>query len=260
MRPAGRLALALACTSLSSAFVIRARAVSAAPTQHFDAVSVKRAVGPSPSEPLRIDPQRLLVDGPVWRLILNAYDLDGYQLSRGPDWIYQERYLVEGKTDNPVQRAEMMQMLQAVLADRFQVRLIRASKVVPVFALIVAPGGLRVPPLAADAPQRTPHGLQLLFKTTTELTREMNHFVKGDSDPTQAERWALERPVVDQTGLSGEYDIRLTMPGAERNGDGFLVPEVDFGTLVQPLGLRLSPAKAAIEFVTIKDVERPIVN
>jgi uncharacterized protein (TIGR03435 family) len=71
-----------------------------------------------------------------------------------------------------------------------------------------------------------------------------------------------ERPVVDKTGLTGKYDVKLEMmqqgpPAA----DGTLDPGPSIFTVVQEqLGLKLEPAKDEVETLVVDHVERPSAN
>jgi len=76
-------------------------------------------------------------------LIVNAYDVRHDQISGGPSWLYSERYDVVTKQGQDVQRtlAKTKQMLQTLLADRFELRLRRETKELPVYALVVGENG-----------------------------------------------------------------------------------------------------------------------
>jgi uncharacterized protein (TIGR03435 family) len=65
----------------------------------------------------------------------------------------------------------------------------------------------------------------------------------------------LERPVVDRTGLNGQYAIKLDIPW-ETPGE----LETSIPSVVQSLGLRLEPAKVPQEVLVIDHVERPTAN
>jgi uncharacterized protein (TIGR03435 family) len=92
---------------------------------------------------------------PVRLLIRFAY-LDQYnwlnpennlQLEGGPSWIdsERERYRIDAKADGPVGRAVMEgPMLQALLEDRFKLKVHRETRETPLYALTVANGGLKL--------------------------------------------------------------------------------------------------------------------
>lgn len=93
-------------------------------------------------------------------LIGFAYDMRDFQISGGPSWIGAERFDVDAKVDDDLaqqlrklprdhQLDQERLMMQSLLADRFQLRVTRATKELPVFALLVAKGG---PKLTEAAP------------------------------------------------------------------------------------------------------------
>jgi uncharacterized protein (TIGR03435 family) len=66
---------------------------------------------------------------------------------------------------------------------------------------------------------------------------------------------AVDRAIVDQTGLEGTYDFELytTLPRAPD------APEI-FSALEQQLGLKLVSQRGPVEFLTIKHIEKPSPN
>ncbi len=88
-----------------------------------------------------------------------ARPLTRQPLQGGPDWIDSERYTIDAKPESPQTRAMMNgPMLQALLEDRFKLKIHRESKEVPVYALVVAKGGAT---LSATKPGGcTPHDPQ----------------------------------------------------------------------------------------------------
>src|SRR5215470_12811488 len=93
-------------------------------------------------------------------LVTFAYDLRDVQLSGGPSWADRsglklneaELYEVIGRAagDTPPSRDEFRRMLQALLADRFQLRIHHQSKDLSVYNLVVAKGGPKFKESAAD--------------------------------------------------------------------------------------------------------------
>jgi uncharacterized protein (TIGR03435 family) len=66
-------------------------------------------------------------------------------LQGGPDWIDSDRYAIDAKPESPQSRAMMGgPMLQALLEDRFKLKIHRENKEVPVYALVVANGGAKI--------------------------------------------------------------------------------------------------------------------
>ena len=74
-------------------------------------------------------------------------------------------------------------------------------------------------------------------------------------------RLGSDRPVIDQTGLAGAFDIDMDISNALEGGDGpptnLGMFEAVAGALERVLGLRLAPAKAPVEVLVVERVERP---
>jgi hypothetical protein len=64
-----------------------------------------------------------------------AYSVKFYQVE-GPDWVKQQRYEIVAKTEQPVSTADLRIMLQALLTDRFKLKLRRESKSKPIYAVV----------------------------------------------------------------------------------------------------------------------------
>src|SRR5271170_7818372 len=77
------------------------------------------------------------------------------RLEGGPSWIDSERYQIQAKADGPAGKDVMTgPMLQALLEDRFQLKVHRETREVPLYALTVAKSGLKLQP--ADGGSCTP--------------------------------------------------------------------------------------------------------
>ena len=105
-------------------------------------------------------PGRLTADASLQMLIQYAYGVQPFQVVGGPGWMQSERYEIDAKADGNASRDQMFLMLQSLLEDRFQLKIHRETRDLPVYALVAAKGGLKLPPpkeggcvdSAADAP------------------------------------------------------------------------------------------------------------
>jgi uncharacterized protein (TIGR03435 family) len=230
----------------------------------------------------------LAADYPMAGLIQRAYGGLGLgrltlgsalPVSGGPSWIYSEHYTINAKAANPAS-AEIMEgpMLQALLEDRFRLKVHREARTVPVYALTVAQGGPRLP--AADqtcisppAYPRPPLASGKRYCLDVVGGRNgPNTTLKADASTLdyvcKLLGLVLDRPVIDKTGLSGKYKVYLefavdqSTPGARE----FPAPPSDESpapsifTVVQQLGLKLEPGKGPREYLVIDHVERPSEN
>jgi uncharacterized protein (TIGR03435 family) len=204
---------------------------------------------------------------PLGALVLVAYDITVRQLSGTPDAI-SAHYDIAAKADRSVSRDEMLRMIQALLADRFKLVLRRESKEVPVYALMVAPGGPKLRRSIAVDGERTMPRIPARAGGAESGGR---YVFTNESMPDFA--WALtrmtaigDRVVVDDTGLAGNYDFTLTFvrdsaPPAEAN-EVAAIPDGPpvFLALREQLGLKLEPKQAPVEFFVIEHIEKPSEN
>jgi hypothetical protein len=136
-------------------------APTAAPAPKFEAVSIHRCddnaggrSGPARTTPGRLTAECATLGGPFPGLISEAYGMfaDGHRhsptlsppIEGGPSWIKSERYtVIANATGDPSEGMMAGPMLQAVLEDRFQLKLHHESREIPVYALTVGRNGPR---------------------------------------------------------------------------------------------------------------------
>jgi uncharacterized protein (TIGR03435 family) len=231
----------------------------------YDTVSVRQCK-PGAMVQNRETPNGYLAKGNVlWTLMYHAYYpaiLTGDQLVGLPDWASSMNFDVEAKMDDDTaaalqklpekEQAEQRKlMLQAILADRFQLKIHHESRERPVYDLVIAKGGPKLTELKAGenpggAGMRSGridvHGLPIVA-----FAEALSHVV--------------DRRVVDKTGLTGKYVITVTYRPDEANtpNQDESAPSI-FTALQEQLGLKLVPAKASVEITVIDHVERPSEN
>jgi bla regulator protein blaR1 len=209
-------------------------------------------------------------------LIQQAYDVRDFQITGGPGWIGSERYDIVAKAegDEEVRREQIKLMLQALLADRFKMTLHRDTKELPVYALVVGKSGSKLKaaePLAEG--ERTGPGPgkgSMMRMGRGELTAQRAPMTILANMLAQQ----LGRPVLDRTGLKGEYDLNLQWtpdqgqgPGgpADTGGDHQTTATDSSGpslfTAVQEqLGLKLESQKGPVEILIIDHIEKATEN
>jgi bla regulator protein BlaR1 len=194
-----------------------------------------------------------------------------------PSWVKAERYDIDAKvseSDVPkldkLNRLEKNEMMRPVLADRFSFAAHREIRELPVFDLLVTKGG---PKLKEATPGDTyPDGLK---DNQGQSSPGMMRIGRGTVDCQAIPITSLleiltqlsGRTVVDKTGLTGKYDIKLrwapedSHPSPDAEGGGAEVPVVDFFTAIQEqLGLKLIPAKGPVNTLVVDRVEKPSAN
>jgi len=223
----------------------------------FEVASVKRAEGGGPpgdiARNMDSSPGHFAMRNVPLRYAIEwAYDLKDYEIS-GPDWIKaDERYDIIANSPG-ASEAQMRQMLQTLLVQRFQMKLHRETRELPVYVLILGKGAPKFKEAAADEETGLGGGAtgakflhQPISRFTFLLTRRM------------------DRPVLDLTGLKGFYDFTVDLSGLGFNGQP---PAVDtdgpsiFTAVQNDLGLKLEARKQPIEILVLDSVNKaPIEN
>lgn len=201
-----------------------------------------------------------LINYSLMTLLENAWSLREYQILNAPGWLRSERWTLEVKTSAPSNMQQKFQLLRPLLADRFQVSFHRETRMLPVYLLVVAKGGPKLQKTRDDEPQGTRYG-NMIVGTKYDITRLAND-LSGN----------LNLPVVDKTGLTGNYDIDLKWtPDAAQLDFGDIRPPADpppfdpnrpeiFTAIKEQLGLELKAEKGPVEVIVIDHVERPSAN
>ena len=150
-------------------------------------------------------------------------------------------------------------MLQSLLADRFQLKVHREPKEMPVYALVVGKNG---PKFHASAPDADPI-IHIGF-TGTNNEYALVTMPKGTMSGLANLLGVVDgRPVLDKTGLDGIWNIKLYSTPEYKMGRGgeLNTAEISIFTAVQEqLGLRLDAQKGMVEVLTVDHVEKPSEN
>jgi len=206
-----------------------------------------------------------------------------------PKWVSIDSFEIEARAEGNPTKDQFRLMMQSLLAERFKLVVHEESREVPLFALVPSKPGkpgpkLRPhsegPPCDSSGPPAPPPATsdREIFPPSCDvqmLTRMPNGMQRAGSRNTTLALIAaslptlgrLGRPVVDQTGLSGNFDFVLewtpepggpalpnATPPADPPGPTFLE------ALREQLGLKLEPSKGPIEMLVIDHVERPSEN
>lgn len=212
---------------------------------------------------------RLTVQGfTLRRLIREAYNLKSdSQIIGGPDWINDQRFDIVAKVDDAsaARMAKMTddasskiwaQMLQNLLADRFQLEVTRGERSLPVFALVVARSRPKMKPTPAGGGNGDA-GIDVNWGELTARATSMDAF----ADSLTSLRDLNSRVVLNRTGLPGNYDFQLDW--ARDRGDGASTESpypVIFTALQEQLGLKLKSERATVEVVVVESAAQPSMN
>ncbi len=200
-------------------------------------------------------------------ILAAAYNLTPRAISGGPAWVDSDRYDIVAEVPGQIRPTtdEQMSMLRKLLSERFNLTVHREEKEFPIYALTVAKGGSK---LTASTPDTSPEGSPpLVFVLSPEGARLAARDATMGDFAWVMQRSALDRSVVDKTGLIERYDFDLQWTPDETQFGGNVPtgsvehPKPDlFAALQQQLGLRLEATKGPIEALVIDRVERPSEN
>jgi uncharacterized protein (TIGR03435 family) len=198
-------------------------------------------------------------------LITFAYGIHVRQIVGGPAWLESDKFDISAKPEQPgiPNVTQLGTMVKKLLAERFGLAFHSEKRELSAYVITVGKNG---PKLAKDESGgilpgfggRGPGSIGVRNSTMAEFAG----FLQGR---------ILDRPVVDQTGLSGKFDFTLDWrpdltqlpPGA--NAPPQLPPEVEarpdlFTAIQEQLGLKLEPAKTPVEVYVIDKVQKPSEN
>lgn len=245
----------------------------------FEAASVKIAPPPD-GRGMRVgmqggpgtkDPGRVTFENyPLSALIGTAYDMKWYQMP-GAEVFDNVRLNVTATLPPDSSKEQFHLMLQDLLTERFQVKVHKEKREMPVYALMVAKNGPKLKKAAADpadasdeAPPsgrlpRDADGFPILSHGIT-MSASNNRARLGGRKLTVA--WLADqlsgqsgRPVVDETGLGGEYDFTLSWVPNPNAPNAESLPDV-FAAVQQQLGLKLEAKKGMIEVLIVDHAEK----
>jgi uncharacterized protein (TIGR03435 family) len=192
-------------------------------------------------------------------MIQYAYNVRDSQISGGPGWVRSDRYDVTAKPEGSARDQEMKQMLQALLAERFQLRFHRQTQEGAIYALLIGKNGPKLQP----APESDNSGISS-NNTGVRTTMKGTNITMAELAASLGDR--VGRPVVDKTGLGGKFDFELSWApdltlatGVPDPAANFSGPSI-FTALQEQLGLRLDSQKGPIEMLLIEGAERPAEN
>ena len=196
------------------------------------------------------------------QLILAYYKLFEFQLIGGPEWVSTARFDIEARTDatnlNTIE--QFAAMVQSLLEDRFQLKVHSETREEPVFMLNVAKSGLKMETTIAGRPG--PGGLR---PGTSQSGGRENVEMRASGTTIEhlismlAPR--VERPIIDNTGLTGKYDftLKFTPSTVTTSATDPLGPDI-FTAVQEQLGLRLESTKGPVKVLVIDSVQKPVVN
>jgi uncharacterized protein (TIGR03435 family) len=235
----------------------------------FDVATIK----PNPSGGTRM--QGLTMNGRNFRvrngslidLITFAYDVQVKQVAGAPAWADNDRYDIDGVPDQPGQpnMKQARGMVQKLLTERYKLTIHHEKREMSAYVLSAPKTAPKLTesktiqgqlPGMFATPGKGGLTLHLINGTMTDFTSFLQMLV-------------LDKPVVDQTGITGRYDsnVTFTPDQTQFNGQPPKLPPADvpdapdlFTAIQQQLGLRLAAEKTAVDVIVLDHVEKPSPN
>ncbi len=221
-------------------------------------------------------------------------------LISGPDWTAKERYDIQATLPDGSSKAQVPEMLQALLADRFQVKLHKEKKEFPIFALVLAKGPLKLKELPpdpnADKVNDEPVGMANVATIAVVGNGVSVQYARGASISVGNNRieviklplWVFarnlerysDRQIVDMTGLTGSYTFAIDVTpedymammirSAVLRGQNIMpeaqklldaTPASALSDALQQVGLKLESRRAALDIIVIDSaLKTPTAN
>lgn len=220
-----------------------------------------------------------IVNFDAMNLLSMAYGIRWDQIVGMPSW--HAMFNIQAKSDDTAderlaklnkdqEKLEQQHMLQALLADRFKLKTHWETREVPTYNLVVLKSGPKLPVSKGEPP--SPEQIKkwggrpippLYQQGDSEVGFDFIANGCSMNDITDMLSVQFGHPVADKTGLSGKYDFILRYHGtqlSDRDADDMdPLPTLDVAIRDQ-LGLKLEPAKGAVQILVIDHIEKPSEN
>jgi uncharacterized protein (TIGR03435 family) len=201
---------------------------------------------------------------PLFELIKFSYGVHGKQVVNGPAWTESERFDIMAKADTPgmPNAAQLKSAVQKLLTERFGLAFHREKRELSAYVITVDKAGVKMTksqnngvPLPGFG-GRGPGAIGVRNATMAEFADFLQSRV-------------LERPVVDQSGLTDRYDFTLEWkpdpsqlgPNAPAQLPQNIEDRPDLMTAIRmQLGLKIESTKAPVEVLVIDKVTKPTEN
>ncbi len=262
--------------------------------QQFEVASIKPAAPGARGIQIQISPGgRFTAKNVNVRFLMQqAFGIRDFQIVGAPGWVSSERYDITAKAEGAASPEQLKPMLQALLAERFQMTFHRETKEVMGYVLVLGKGASKMKKVADDEGELGggpgpggpggrpggpgpggPVGPGGPRAGTVRMGRGSidAQGVPIDMLATQLSN-QLGRRVVDNTGLKGLYDIKLdwtpddSQVQGPREVGGDTAAPVDsagpsvFTAVQEQLGLKLEGQKGPVDLLIIDKIEKPVEN
>lgn len=230
----------------------------------FEVATIKPSKPGTPGKGLGVGPNGNMTtrNYSLRDLIQFAYRLHPKQIEGGPSWYETDLYDITGKPDHEGigNDRQIRAMVQKLLKDRFQLVYHTEKKELPVYAITVLKTGAKLTkseanPVSLPGLGRGPNNLNVRNGTIAEFASLLQGGI-------------LDKPVIDQTGLTDRYDFQVKytpdasqaipgLPAPPPPADPADAPPDLFTAVQQQLGLKIESTKAPVDVIVIDKVSKP---
>lgn len=234
-------------------------------TPAFEVATIKPSKPGTPGKRINVGPNGVLttVNYSVADLIQFAYHLHAKQVEGGEKALLQDQYDITGKPDHEGigNDRQTRGMVQGLLKERFQLGFHMEKRELAVYAITVLKTGPKLNKTATTNGVALP-GLNIgpgVFNVRNGTITDFAGLLQGT---------ILDRPVVDQTGLTDRFDFTVKFtPDPSQTFAGLPPPPAAddappdlFTAFQQQLGLKLEQTKAPVDVLVIDKLEKPSEN
>jgi len=209
-----------------------------------------------------------IINQPLTAILSFSYDVQAKQIIGLPPWADTDKYDIDAEPDGEGAPSgkQWKAMLQKLVTERFKLTFRQEKRELPVYVLSVAKAGPKLTKSEGD-----PNGLPGLFFRGKLGDLGVRNANMGDFTGLMQEA-VLDRPVLDQTGITGRYDftlvwtpddsqfagmgVKIPPPAAE---DGKAPPNL-YTAIQEQIGLKLEATKAPADVMVVDHVEKPSEN
>ena len=231
----------------------------AADAPAFEVTTIKPSQPDSTAGPLiGISGGRITLTGFTLKLLMvYAYWIHPNQVAGSSGWMDSEKFDIVAKPEKAfLPQDQLRRMLQTMAADRFKLKFHHEQRELPVYVLTVAKGG---PRMKARTPGDGGPGFRMVFQGNSLPGRNASIAQMIFVLQTRV----VDRPVIDETGLSGSFDFDLAW-SRDAVGDATGPADSDapdfFTAMQKQLGLSLESRKAPVDVLVIDRAEKPDAN
>ena len=233
----------------------------------FEVATIKPTSPDTQGRRINVDGRNFVTENTTLAdLIKFAYRLNAKQIVGAPDWFDIDKFSITAVVDaeGTPSDAQWHSMLQKLIAERFKFKTHTEKRELSVYVLSVGKDGPKN--LTKSLSTNILPGLSYRMDPAVMVSVMQNATLKEFVDFLQGR--LLDRPVLDQTGIAGRYDFKVTFMPDESvfGGHGPQIPASDnpapnfFTALQEQLGLKPDAVKAPADVMVIDHVEKPSEN